>query len=156
MSRSGQTFLCGDGAFRLPNGVTPESVLHRCREYASYVEGRLWCIDKKSASRNEADICAELGMLFRAITSHVRVGGASDENRVAARIVCANRDQYGGAGAGEIRGCSWGNSRRCFLRNAKFLAGWRFRAILSALMSDRQGLAKTSKWATARRTSLRT
>ena len=155
MSRSGQTFLCGDGAFRLPNGVTPESVLHRCREYASYVEGRLWCIDKKSASRNEADICAELGMLFRAITSHVRVGGGRDANHVAARIVCANIDQYGGADAGGTR-LQMGNSRRCFLRNAKFLAGWRFRAILSALMSDRQGLAKTSKWATARRTSLRT
>ena len=130
MSHSGQTFLYENGAFRLPDGVAPESAPRRRMGCASYVEGCLWCIDKKSASRNEADICAELGMLFRAITSHVRVGGASDENRVAARIVCANRDQYGGAGAGEIRGCSWGNSRRCFLRNAKFLAGWRIRGHL--------------------------
>ena len=80
MSHSCQTFSCENGAFRLPNGVMPESAPHRRREYASCVEGCLWCIEKKRSSRNEADIFAELGRLFRAITSHVRVGGGSDAN----------------------------------------------------------------------------
>ena len=61
-----------NGAFRLFNGVMPESVLQRCAEFASYVDGRLWCIDKKCAVRNEIEIYAALGRLFRAITFAMR------------------------------------------------------------------------------------
>ena len=40
-SRFGHTFLYENGAFRLPNGVMPESETQKCKEYASYVVGSL-------------------------------------------------------------------------------------------------------------------
>ena len=67
-SHGGQTYLFDNGAFRLFNGVIPESVLQRCSEFASYVEGCLWCIDKKCAVRDELEIYDSLDRLFRAIT----------------------------------------------------------------------------------------
>ena len=67
-SHGGQTYLFDNGAFRLFNGVIPESVLQRCSEFASYVEGCLWCIDKKCAFRDELEIYDSLDRLFRAIT----------------------------------------------------------------------------------------
>ena len=67
-SHEGQTCLFDNGAFRLFNGVVPESVLQRCAEFASYVEGCLWCIDKKCPIRGELEIYEALGRLFRAIT----------------------------------------------------------------------------------------
>ena len=50
------------------NGVIPESVLQRCAELASCVEGRLWRLDQKCPSRDELEIYAALDHLFRAIT----------------------------------------------------------------------------------------
>ena len=38
---TGQTYLYENGAFMRFNGVMPGSVLQRCNEYASYVEGCL-------------------------------------------------------------------------------------------------------------------
>ena len=67
-SHGGQPYLFDNGAFRLFNGVMPESVLQRCSEFASYVEGCLWCVDKKCAVRDEIEIYAALDSLFRAIT----------------------------------------------------------------------------------------
>ena len=40
-SHSGQTYMYENGAFRLLNGVTPESLFQRRKEYAAYVEGRI-------------------------------------------------------------------------------------------------------------------
>ena len=71
-SHGGQTYLFDNGAFRLFNGVIAESVLQRCSEYASYVEGCLWCIDKKCAVRDEVEIYDSLDRLFRAVTFTTR------------------------------------------------------------------------------------
>ena len=78
MSHFGQTFLYENGAFRLPNGVLPESVLQRFAEYASYVEGSLWCFGGRCESRNDEDIFADARRMFRAITTCVRRGGYGD------------------------------------------------------------------------------
>ena len=67
-SHEGQTYLFDNGAFRLFNGVAPESVLQSCAEFAPYVEGCLWSIDKKCSIRDELEIYEALGRLFRAIT----------------------------------------------------------------------------------------
>ena len=67
-SREWQTFLYDNGAFRLFNGVMPESVLQRSREYAEIVEGCLWYLGRRPVSREEAKIIAELDTVFRAIT----------------------------------------------------------------------------------------
>ena len=98
-SRPVQTFLYGNGSFRLFNGVMPESVLQRCREYASYVEGCLWCIEKNCSGRNEADIFEELGRVFRAITSHVRASCGGDANN--------SSDDVAGDPRGEKRKRPW-------------------------------------------------
>ena len=67
-SHGGQTYLFENGAFRLFNGVIPESVLQRCAEFASFVEGCLWFIDQKCPAREEKEIYAALDRLFRAAT----------------------------------------------------------------------------------------
>ena len=67
-SHGGQTYFFDNGAFRLFNGVIPESVLQRCSEFASFVEGCLWFIDQKCPSRDELEIYAALDRLFRAAT----------------------------------------------------------------------------------------
>ena len=38
-SHPDQTYLYENGAFVPFNGVVPESLFHRCKEYATYVEG---------------------------------------------------------------------------------------------------------------------
>ena len=59
---SGQTFLYENGAFRLFDGVMPESVIQRRKEYSAYVEGHLWRIEKKSAEAGaSATFCAASG-----------------------------------------------------------------------------------------------
>ena len=77
-SHACQTYLYENGAFRLFNGVMPGHVLQRCKDYASYVEGCLWCIDKIFPHMDEVDIFAAMGRLFRAITSHCRSGATAD------------------------------------------------------------------------------
>ena len=69
---TGQTYLYENGAFRLFNGVMPESVLQRRKEYESYVEGCLWRIDRISPRRGEVEILSSMGRLFRSIASHCR------------------------------------------------------------------------------------
>ena len=64
----------------------PESVPQRCKEYASYVEGSLWCIEKRCGSRNEEDIFAEVGRMFRAITTCARRGGEDDTQSEAGGV----------------------------------------------------------------------
>ena len=66
---SGQTYMYGNGAFRLFNGAMPGSVLQRCKDYASYVDGCIWRIDKICPRRDEVAIFAATGRLFRAIAS---------------------------------------------------------------------------------------
>ena len=78
MSHCGQTFLYENGAFRLPNGVAPESAIRRFKEYASYVEGILWLIAIRRESRNGVDISADLGRISREITTRVPRGGDCD------------------------------------------------------------------------------
>ena len=77
-SHGGQTYLFENGAFRLFNGVIPESVPQRCSEYASFVEGCLWLIDQKCPSREEKDIYDALGRLFRAATLSANRGVAPE------------------------------------------------------------------------------
>ena len=71
-SHSGQTYLYENGAPRLFNCATPESVLQRRKEYASYVEGCPWCVDQIPPHMEEIDIFAAPGRLFRSITSQCR------------------------------------------------------------------------------------
>ena len=56
MSHSGHAFLYENGAFRLSNGAMPVSVIRRCKAYASYVGGSLWCVGERRESRNDVDI----------------------------------------------------------------------------------------------------
>ena len=60
-SHAGQTFLYENGAFRLFNGVMPESVIQRCKEYSAYVEGCLWCIEKSVGAGASATFCVASG-----------------------------------------------------------------------------------------------
>ena len=76
--QSGQAFLYYNGAFRLFNGVMPESVLQRCREYAELVEGCLWGLAKKNVPREDGKILHALDLLFRSITEFVRNPPSTD------------------------------------------------------------------------------
>ena len=90
-SHYGKTFLYGNGAFRLSNGVMPESVLQRCKDYDSYVEGILWRIGERCESRNGEDIFADVGSMFRAITTCVRRGGDGDTQSEAGGVRAGTR-----------------------------------------------------------------
>ena len=78
-SHGGRTYLFYNGAFRLFNGVSPESVLQMCAEFAPYVAGRLWYIDKKRPIRDDVVIYEALYHLFRAET----LASGRDETPVA-------------------------------------------------------------------------
>ena len=67
-SHRGQTFLYEDGAFHLFNGVVPEYMVSRCKEYAECVEGGIWRIGKRGdTSRSESDIFAAMDRAYRSI-----------------------------------------------------------------------------------------
>ena len=68
-AHAGQTYLYDNGAFQLYKGVTPESLLSRCRRYAECVEGRLWAMAKRCKSRSEKDILDASNRTYRAISA---------------------------------------------------------------------------------------
>ena len=68
-SRGWPTFLYDNGAFRIFNGVMPESVVRRCREYAEIVDGCLRWLGKRPVPSEEAEIIAALDSVFRAINN---------------------------------------------------------------------------------------
>ena len=74
----GQTFLYDNGAFRLFNGVIPESVLLRCRAYAALAEWRLWCLAKKPAPRGDGGILQAMDFLSRSIAEPSRNAQSAD------------------------------------------------------------------------------
>ena len=76
--RAGKTLRYDNGAFRLFNGVAPESVLKRCREYAELSEWLLWCLSKKSAPREGGGILQALGVRYRAIAESSRKSPSDD------------------------------------------------------------------------------
>ena len=80
-SHRGQTFIYEDGAFRLFNGVVPEYMVSRCKEYAECVEGGMWCIGKRGdTSRSEADIFAATDRAYKCISAE------EDSNAIAGDV----------------------------------------------------------------------
>ena len=77
-SHSGQTYIYEDGAFHLFNGVAPEYMISRCKEFAESVEGGILRIGKRGGtSRSEADIFAALDRAYKSISAPESVCGES-------------------------------------------------------------------------------
>ena len=77
-SREGKPFLYDNGAFRIPNGVMPESALQRSRENTEIADGCLWWLGNRSVSREGATIIAALDSVFRAITNESPNGSPAE------------------------------------------------------------------------------
>ena len=58
-SHDGQTYLYGDGAFFVFNGLLPESLLSRCKIFAQCVEGALWCISSRGVQERGEMACGK-------------------------------------------------------------------------------------------------
>ena len=110
-SHSDQTYMYENGALMPLNGVMPESLFPRCKEYAAYVEGcvcRLGIIFR--GKTDEGEIPDAIDLLFRPITSQVSF---SEEGAPGA--VGFPRMGFGG----ETKGCghaplqtNWKTTRR--------------------------------------------
>ena len=92
-SHRGQTYIYEDGAFHLFNGVVPEYMISRCKEFAESVEGGIWCIGKRGdTSRSETDIFAALDRAYKSISaSETEEGESTSFSSAAAESVGGER-----------------------------------------------------------------